>query len=346
MARFSPRRILVPVIGLLDRSGKAPHVKPLPDQETTRFPEFPWDLRTIIIVFPKNAPFRFLNLNVLLGLTGVPFDRVEELGAIRGRDAFDLQFCLGGREREAFYKKYHSIGKELEYRPGEVFFKLGDRLEFEGSWPEYRISYRQPEEDLELFLTLDSWDDFHWWARFPGLYCHYTSFAGAKVEWRWGQDSGTVETTALHDHGWGRNLLPLRLPVGVFRYEVLGLPGVGYAVSLWTEAPLGFEIKNAALFRPDREPSRTMKHYECEVMEWDAFENYAGKNCRVPMRWLGRQKGAGEEFSYEARRTTEPRPIIGNGFIYGFDYRGELSGNSTEKYEGEGYVEQMGMVDG
>jgi hypothetical protein len=66
-SRLSPRRALLPILGLLDRSSRAAHERPDPAQDGTRFPEFSWDLRTLILVFPPEAPFRFLNLNLLLG---------------------------------------------------------------------------------------------------------------------------------------------------------------------------------------------------------------------------------------------------------------------------------------
>ena len=147
-SRLSPRRVLTPFLGLLDRSSRVAHQRPSPSEDGTRFPGFPWDLRTVILLFPPEAPFRFLNLNLLLGLTGAPFDRPEELGALNAGDAVDLQFCLEGRERCVTYKRYHSIARELSYRPAAVEFVLGERLRMEGSWPTYRIRYRQPEADL------------------------------------------------------------------------------------------------------------------------------------------------------------------------------------------------------
>jgi len=335
---------LSPLLKLLDRAGAASHQAPTPEQDTTRFPRLPWDLRTIIIVFGPEAPFRFLNLNILLGLTGVPFDRPEDLGAIKPMDAFDLQFCLEGKDRHAAYKKYHSIEKELEYKSGKVEFKLGERLEFSGSWPDYSIRYQQPEEDLSLSMRLSSWDDFHWWAYVPGVYCHYTSFCESEMEWSWKGQSGSVAALALHDHGFGRNLMPIRLPVKVFRYEVMRIGERGKAISLWTEAPPGLTLKNVGLVRRDKSESTFMPGYSCEVLEWDTFENYAGKTCRVPRRWLGKQQSNNAGFQYEAVRTTEPRPVIGNGFIHGFDYQGELTGPKDEKLEGQGYVEQLGLL--
>ena len=73
-------RAIPPLIKLLDYSGVKGEGKARPAptgwEETTHFPESPWDLRTVIIVFPPESPFRFLNLNVLLGITGVPFDQI------------------------------------------------------------------------------------------------------------------------------------------------------------------------------------------------------------------------------------------------------------------------------
>jgi hypothetical protein len=339
----------LPIVGLLDRSSKAACGRPDAAEDGTRFPAFPWDLRTIILLFPPEAPLRFVNLNQLLGLTGVPFDRPERLGDLDPKDVFDLQFCLEGKKRCASYKRYHSITGELSYRPGTVDFRFGERLHFEGSWPAYRIRYRQPEEQLSLSLHLDSSTDLHWWARAPRFYCHYTNFARCRMEWQWGPESGVLEVPALHDHGWGKNVLPLRVPLEIFRYEVLGLPSGsektdGFSLSLWTEGPFGMKLKQSGVLRRDPECSQIVTRYECQVLEWETFDNYAGAACRVPRRWLGRQVGRGTAFEYEAQRSTEPRAVLGNGFLCGFDYRGTWKGPTEEELEGTGYAEQLGLI--
>jgi hypothetical protein len=338
--------MLAPVIRLLDRSSTEPRRRPTTDQERTRFPEFPWDLRTLIIVFPQDAPFRFLNLNVALGLTGVPFDQAKNWADSDPKEAFDLQFCLEGKDSAATYKKYHAVSRELSYGTDMVSFKLGDRLLFEGRWPEYRIRYSQPEEDLDLSIQLDSWRGFHWWACSPRIYCHYTSFCDCRLEWRWKGADGALSVPALHDHGWGRNLLPVRTPLRVFRYEVLRLPGGDFALSLWTEGPAGLELKNVGLIRQGKEPALFMKRYECEVLDWEVFDNYAGHPCAVPKRWVGTQRGDTAEFVYEAERTSEPRTIFGEGFLYGFDYKGRMTGAGvrSDNVEGSGYVEHLGFA--
>lgn len=345
MAPFRFSRALAPIIGLLDRSSTEPSRQPTPDQERTRFPEFPWDLRTLIILFPQDAPFRFLNLNVTLGLTGVSFDQKKNWVGSDPKEAFDLQFCLEGKDRVATYKKYHTVSRELSYQTDAVSFKLGERLLFEGRWPKYRVRYRQPEEDLDLSLQLDSWPGFHWWACSPRIYCHYTSFCDCRLEWRWKGTRGALSIPALHDHGWGRNLLPLRTPLNLFRYEVLRLPGGDFAISLWTEGPAGLELKNVGLIRRGKEPALIMKHYECKVLAWEVFDNYAGLPIRVPQRWVGTQRGEAAEFIYEAERTSEPRNIFGEGFLYGFDYQGRMTGARmpSERVEGSGYVEHLGF---
>jgi hypothetical protein len=391
-SRFSPRRGLVPILGLLDRSRKAAHQRPDPADDGTRFPEFPWDLRTLILLFPPEAPFRFMNLNLLLGSTGTLFDRPERMGALDAGDAFDLQFCLEGRERCATYKRYHSIARELSHRPAAVEFLLGERLRFEGSWPTYRIRYRQPEAGLSLTLHLDCWEDLQWWAHAPRLYCHYTSFGSCRMEWQWESESGAVEVPALHDHGWGRNLLPLRVPLRTFDYEVLQLRAAtedmegsevsqqqaatedmegsevsqqqatpedteGLAISLATEGPFGIELKKSGVLRWGRRHRQVMDRYERRVLEWESFENHAGTPCRVPRRWLGRLSGSGTRFEYEAQRGTEPRAVLGDGFLFGFDYRGVLGPERAVEdrnamlerplertVEGTGYAEQMGSL--
>jgi len=340
--------VLQPLINLLDQAESAPNHTPSHEQETTRFPGFPWDLRTVIAVFPPDSPFRFLNLNITLGLTGVPFDQVENWKGTDPKEAFDLQFCLEGNTEETVtYKKYHPATEELLYKPDEVSFELGRRLLFQGRWPAYHIEYRQPEEDLELSIELDSWPGFQWWVCAPRIYGHYTSFCNCTLQWKWKGKEGALAAPALHDHGWGKNMLPLRTPLRIFRYEVMRLPEGDAAISLWTEGPAGTELRNVGLIRWGRDPVHFMRHYECRVLEWEVFENYAGRSTRVPRRWTGTQQGDTGTFAYEAERRSEPRPILGEGFLYGFDYRGKITGTGVGSMdvEGRGYVEQLGFVE-
>jgi hypothetical protein len=65
----------------------------------------------------------------------------------------------------------------------------------------------------------------------------------------------------------------------------------------------------------------------------------------VPRRWLGRLVASGTELEYEAQRATEPRAVLGNGFLYAFDYRAVWRGSVADELEGEGYAEQMGLPD-
>jgi len=334
------------MIRLLDRSSTEPNTQPSIDQERTRFPEFSWDLRTIIIVFPPDIPFRCLNLNVTLGLTGTPFDQRKNWTDSDPKEAFDLQFCLEGKDRAATYKKYHSVSEELAYETDTVSFTLGERLLFEGRWPEYRARYKLPEDDLDLSLKLDSQPGFHWWACSPRIYCHYTSFCDCLLEWQWKGANGSLSVPALHDHGWGKNLLPLRTPLKVFRYEVLGLPGGGFALSLRTETLGGLELKNVGVIRQAGESEHFMSRYECEVLAWEVFDNYAGRPIRVPQRWIGTQRGEAGEFVYEAERISEPRNIFGEGFLYAFNYQGRMTGAGlpSKSVEGSGYVEHLGFA--
>jgi hypothetical protein len=310
--------------------------------EGTRFPEFSWDLRTLITVFPRKAPFRFLNINQVLGLTGLPFDRAEQWKGSDPRDAFDLQMCLEGRQHSVSFKKYHSIARELSYEPNRVRFQLGERLRFEGRWPSFQVDYAQPEDALELSIRFDSWPDLQWWACMPRLYCHYTSFGDCHISWNLQGKTGELDLPMLHDHGWGKNFLPLRVPLKIFRYEVLRLPQGGFAISLWTEGPAGIELACVGVIRLDKTSGCFMERYDCRVIEWETFYNYAKEGRRVPGQWKGRLQAPGGEFIYEARRTSQPRPLLGDGFMYGFEYRGQTTVFGLGNVEGEGYVEQMG----
>jgi hypothetical protein len=174
------------------------------------------------------------------------------------------------------------------------------------------------------------------------------------VRWnRGGDDEGTCDLTALHDHGWGKNILPLRLPLKVFRYEVMGLPDGGFAIALWTEGPAGLELRNIGLIRPEGGPLAFMRAYSCQVLDWDTFENYEGQPCRVPRRWAGTLEGRTGRFVYETERETEPRPVLGEGFLYASRYCGHFQGKGLDQLglagkevAGRGYVEHIARFAG
>lgn len=338
-------KMLGPLVKRLNGAGDAPTAAPSREDDGTRFGEFPWDLRTVIAVFPPEAPFRFLNLNLLLGMTGIPFDRVETWEGGDPLDACDLQFCLEGRAGAVTHKGFYSVAEDVSYEEGAVQLGLGERLSFSGAWPRFEVRYAQPEADLELTLQLDSQPGIHWWAHIPRAYFHYTSFVTCRMTWRWGAEQGTLEVPALHDHGWGRNMLPARLPLRVFRYEVFSLPAGGQASTLWTEVPGGVQLVNTGHVRPEPGvPGQAMHDYACEVLEWETFANYAGEPRRVPRRWRGELHGPGGSFSYEAERKTAPRPVIGDGFMCAFDYEAHGSAVPGGRASGEGYVEQFGLL--
>jgi len=318
--------------------------RPSLHEDTTRYPAQSWDLRTFIALFPRESPLRYLNLNVTLGLTGTAFDQTRRRSRRAARDAFDLQLCLEGRGRHATEKSCLSVGRDVKYAPDGIDLRVGDRVELEGAWPSYRVRYSLPSEELELSLDLDAWPGVLWWARLPRGYCHYTTFCTAQVKWRWGDEGASVRLPAIHDHGWGGTLLPMRAPLRLFRYEVLRLPGDGHALALRTTGSAGQELRRAAVVRRGAEPAAEVARLSERVLEWDVFSNFEGRPRRVPRRWTGRIECSQGELAYEAVRATEPRAVLGDGFLYGFDYEARWMDAPGEAFEGEGYAEQLGTA--
>ncbi len=330
-------KALNPLVARIDGGARSAR-PPSPDEDGTRFPDAAWDLRTIIAVFAPDAPFRFLNLNTTLGLTGLPFDQSDNWSGDPD-GAFDLQLCLVGRERTATYKRYHRVGSEVESTPGAVHLALGQRLVLDGAWPHYRATWRQPEEQLSLDLELETAGEVQRWGWIPDYFCHYTSFGSCRLSWRWGDRSGELSTPALFDHGWGRRA-PWASALALFRYEVLRLPGDGVAIGLWTEGPGGLALRRAGLIRRGDDTVQTS--YSCSVQELDRSANYAGRSRHVPRRWVTELSGPDGTLRYEAIRTGVPHAVLGDGFLSAFDYQAEGTGIWSGSFSGEGYAEQLG----
>jgi len=344
MRRTAYRRLLAPLRRALDRFETAPCERPTPEQEGVFLPSHCWDLGTLIAVFPEGGPLRFLDLNWVLGLTGTTFDRSQTRHRARARDVLDLQLCLEGAPGVAIHKGSHSVSRDAVYVPGQPGVEIADRLRLTGRWPDYELRCREPKAELELGVRFSAWPGIHWWACAPGVYSHYSNFGSCELTWRWGDHSGTLEVPALLEHAWGNHLLPLRVPLGAFRYEVLGLPDAGLGISLWVDTPGGLELASAAVQRRGRDMQKRVGRYRCEVLEWERFYNHAGETRRLPRRWRGVQLLGGSALVYEAQRITPPRTIMGDGCVHAFAWQGEGSALSERYAEGIGYVEQMGRL--
>jgi hypothetical protein len=342
------QRSLAPVLDRLDGRWRASARGPTPREDGTRHPASAWDLRTFIAVPPAGGPFRFLNLNLTLGRTGTAFDREPPMDGAEPGDTLDLQLCFEGLDGAVTEKRLGSVRRDLVYTPGAVALRLGERVEIRGGWPSTRVRYRQPEAGLELEMTIEAWPGLAWWTRLRGAYCHYTSFGTARLEWRRGAATGQLELPVLHDHGWGRRMPNLGAPLRRFRYEVLRLPGEGHLLALHTEGPGGVELRSASILRRGADEPTLAGGYTREVLEWETFDNHAGRPCRVPRRWRGRRTDGTGELHYEAVRVTEPRAVLGDGFLYAFDYELEMVGGDAPagsgRIEGRGYAEQLGVA--
>jgi hypothetical protein len=331
-------RAIARLAGRIDARARGRRSDPSTALDGTRHRAGRWDLRTVIALFPPSCPLRFLNLNVTHGRTGLPFDQRCRTAALADDESFDLQLCLAGRDDAERYKREHRLGVEVRSAPGRVDIALDDRLRFAGCWPSYAIEYRQPEALLALDLALAAWPGLHWWARLGNGYSHYTGFATATVAWRWRERSDRIEVAALHDHGFGRTV-PRRLGalLRLFRYEVLRLPGEGHALAVHAAGPGGVALRSEGVLRPSRGAHGPTVPFTTEVLAWAEHDNAAGRPCRVPRRWVGRLGPRGGELRYEAAIASVPCSVLGDGFLYAFDYTTD-DGATV----GEGYAEQLG----
>lgn len=262
-------------------------------------------------MFGPDEPLRFLNLNLTLGLTGLSFDQCTG----DPDDVCDVQLCLEGREWVALEKRCSTRQD------------VGEVLAFHGAWPHYQVRFRSRK--VELDLAYDAVLPVQHWARAGRLYSHYTCFGRCRGTWRRDHARGTFDTPALLDHGFGRRARGFGRLLRRFRYEVLRLPDGAFAIGLVTELPGGVTLRRAGLLRGEA------ARYEHEIIQSERFANVAGASRAVPAAWAARVG----PLAYHARRSTPPRAVLGDGFLYAFDY-------DTADFSGEGYAEQLGTHGG
>lgn len=235
----------------------------------------------------------------------------------------------------------------------------------EGTWPNYRISFLNPEAEIRVTLAYHG-ERIVWWTDLPGRYMHFSAFGtfDATVEYARGttiadphrpvpnprrlrfQARGTVEhIAAIEPFAFDWLWLPMRylgrwfpsLKPILYHHEVIiadGLEG-GF---LHARA-FGADFRNSGgLF--DGGMYRQVKHVSVSYGASDSVDNCGGIGTLTPVygTWDVRATTDAGELAYAATRTHPPAMVAPNTNQYHFTFQGIWCG---EPISGRGFGEYI-----
>lgn len=344
------QNIIKDMANILDRSAQKISEYPTSIEDLARFPECDWELRTIIIIFPPSSPFHFLNLNLTQGLTGFPvWDLPSLYGESDPKKGMDIQFALQYKDGETVsYKNYVFPDRKTE-QPNNPLFHYPGRVELSGKWPDYTLKYHQEEAELTVDLKLTTLPYLTWWASSYGhLYHHYTSYAEYKGTITHGEIEESIKGSLLFDHAWGNHFLngwfKQPFPLSLFWYEVLSLKAGEYSIALQLNGTKGIPIRQDGNLRlKANHQNIRLPQQQITIDQWKPCQNILDQRIDYPAAWQTELSDGDNYLSYKAEALNTPAPVMGEGVILGFKYRGKRgsSSQSSKSIQGYGYLEYV-----
>ncbi|HEV7193252.1 MAG TPA: DUF6670 family protein [Jatrophihabitantaceae bacterium] len=278
-------------------------------------------------------PHRFLDVIAVIGQPPVALWRNSHLVQTSDRDTVSLLTATGAMTTDQL--QGYSVAEDCELSPDGSSLRFGDRLLFEGSYPDYsvRITHPQVTADLHLHAT----GSVTHFARLPGglydhwsLLCQYTGRIGG------------VAAAGLCTLEYARGVA-LRLPLRSFAYSVLNVDDRTQVLMGQVLGPGGLPVQRVVSVRGLDEPSQSYSRgfrFDIHGFESEARATPDGRWMLLPreFEWQVDDGAGGRLIRIAGRMCGDFTYGMAAGFAGSYRYEGEFRGRAVE---GTGYLEYI-----
>jgi hypothetical protein len=338
----------------------------------------------------KNLPLKMVRTSIMTGLYGLEgIDNYEEL--LLRLSTFDAVEHLvltpteikapGGSERTNYLShRYLPKRSDLDIKRDLLDVAvMGTKIardqsseaygRIEGSWPNYRFDFLNPETEIKVSLQCTA-KDIVWWADIPGVFTYFSAFGDFEGTITYGRGTRKESAQALmhhpetyplkgrgcFEHGYARRpfdydsaWFPIRA-VGTlvpsfkavrYHYELFIGDGGLHGGFMFARA-LGIDFRNQGGFYLDGDYRRITK----VRIEYSKDDDEEVGSCRgtdsatFHRKWTVRATTDEGVLEYTGRREWPPAAVSANMIYYNFSYEGNYGGR---RISGRGYGEYLGL---
>jgi len=306
-------------------------------------PKAAWDGWFAIVIFPGDAPLRWLKAhfyNRAYTPGWYPLSLLEAIG-----ESTEVLITWGSRhEVEVHQHRFEGNTVSAESSPLSIAFE--DSFLLEGTAPHYRMSFSLPGSEVSARFEFETgWPI--WWSRFGRLLQYVGQHSKAFAELVTDEGTFGLEGLGVMEHVAGTAVpfdFTRAAPIN-FHWDVLAFEESTSPFDSAAGLSVGVEGKNvmplrAGLRLPDHEPWR-MRGLWVRYLETTVGRDLNDEEIMVPLRWQGKMRNLKGTFTYEATAATPAAGILPGGAMLGFDFTGRWVGRGSHArlFSGTGFTE-------
>lgn len=291
------------------------------------------------LMFPNlPAPLNFLDVITVIGQPRITLWRNDHL--VETTDADTAALLIGtGVEFPGQFRGYQ-VARDLELAADSSLLRFGDDLRFEGSYPEFTVTYRNPAFDLDLRVHAS--DKVSHFAKFRGgLYDHWSLLCSYEGTVTWNGE--TVELSGLNTLEYARGVA-VPLPFTFFTYQIINIDDTTQVLMVEVLGPLGVPVQRAVYLRSLTDHGGTYENnFAFEVQRLEAISRRTpnGLSMRLATDFSWRVDDDHGDELIEIHGVTNNDYVYGmaGGYAGSYRYTGRFRG---EPITGTGYIEYIG----
>jgi hypothetical protein len=286
-------------------------------------------------------PHRTFGVMSIVGTPGVAIFANDDAITTTPTDTAYLVSATAAMRAGQF--RTYSIERDCEFAADGRHIRFGDDLLIEGGLPQFRLTRRHPDVDVDLVITAT--DKVSYFADLPGgLYTHWSllcRYAGTV-----GDQSAAGLCTFEYAHGIGTHSLPLparpNLPARFFTYHVLNVDEENQVLFAEVHGPAGTVLLREVYVRGLGDYGSMYRRVLSSVGDLRVATTPAGRPMRLPREfgWSAISEGGSEVVSIEGRSNDDWAYGLGAGFVGSYRYAGSFHGGAIS---GTGYVEYIDL---
>ncbi|MFF0546014.1 DUF6670 family protein [Nocardia thailandica] len=283
-------------------------------------------------------PLNFLDVITVIGQPRIPLWRNDYLIETTGADTANL--LIGTAVDFPGQFRGYQVARDLELTDDASLIRFGEDFRLEGTYPDYAVTYRNPEFDLDLrvratdkvshFAKLRAGLYDHW-----SLLCEYEGIVTYRGE--------TIELAGLNTLEYARGT-DLPLPFRFFTYQILNIDRTTQVLMVEVLGPLGLPIQRAVYVRSLTDHGGTYENnFRFDVHQLEPLPRHTpnGQSMHLAREFAWSVDDEHGNELIEIRGTTNDDYTYGMaaGYAGSYTYTGRFRG---EPVTGTGYIEYVG----
>lgn len=284
------------------------------------------------------APLNFLDVITVIGQPKIKLYRNDHLIETTAVDTANLLIGTGVQFPGQF--RGYQVARDLELGPDSALVRFGDDFRLEGTYPDFTVTYRNPEFDLDLRVRATD-KVSHFVKLLGGLFDHWSLLCQYEGTVTYRGD--TTEISGLNTLEYARGARVV-LPFKFFTYQIINIDETTQILMVEVLGPFDLPLQRSVYLRSLSDHGSTYENnfrFGVDRLEPSARRTPNGLSMHLASDFHWSVDDEHGNQLIEIHGTTNDDYVYGmaGGYVGSYQYTGRFRG---EPVTGTGYVEYIG----